>query len=254
MTRGLGIDVGGSGIKGAVVDLATGALVGSRRRVATPSPATPQAVAKAVARLVSRAEWRGAVGCTVPSVVRAGVVHTAANIHSSWVGTDGVALLASATGLPVTLLNDADAAGIAEMSLGSGRGRGGVVFLLTFGTGIGSALFIDGRLVPNTELGHLVMWGGDAEHRAAAGAKTAEDLSWAKWARRVDKYLAYVERLFWPDLIIVGGGVSRAHRKWLPLLHTRAEIIPARFRNNSGIIGAALAASFPDATPAARTR
>ena len=127
-------------------------------------------------------------------------------------------------------------------------------FLLTFGTGIGSALFIDGRLVPNTELGHLVMWGGDAEHRAAAGAKTAEDLSWAKWARRVDKYLAYVEKLFSPDLIIVGGGVSRAHRKWLPLLHTRAEIIPARFRNNSGIIGAALAASFPDATPAARTR
>ena len=243
MTRGLGIDVGGSGIKGAVVDLATGTLIGSRRRVATPSPATPQAVAKAVARLVSRAEWRGAVGCTVPSVVRAGVVHTAANIHSSWVGTDGVALLASATGLPVTLLNDADAAGIAEMSLGSGRGRGGVVFLLTFGTGIGSALFIDGRLVPNTELGHLVMWGGDAEHRAAAGAKTAEDLSWAKWARRVDKYLAYVERLFWPDLIIVGGGVSRAHHKWLPLLHPRAEVIPARFRNNSGIIGAALAAS-----------
>jgi len=254
VTRGLGIDVGGSGIKGAVVDLATGTLVGSRRRVATPSPATPRAVAKAVARLVSRAEWHGAVGCTVPSVVRAGVVHTAANIHSSWVGTDGVALLSSATGLPVTLLNDADAAGIAEMSLGAGRARGGVVLLLAFGTGIGSALFIDGRLVPNTELGHLVMWGGDAEHRAAAGAKTAEGLNWAKWAGRVDKYLAYVERLFWPDLIIVGGGVSRAHQKWLPLLHTRAEIIPARFRNNSGIVGAALAASFSGAAAAGQTR
>lgn len=243
MSRGLGIDVGGSGIKGALVDLATGTLIGSRRRVATPSPATPRAVAKAVARLVSRAEWRGPLGCTVPSVVRGGVVHTAANIHSSWVGTDGVALLSAATGLPVTLLNDADAAGIAEMNLGAGRTRRGVVLVLTFGTGIGSALFVEGRLVPNMELGHLVMWGGDAEHRAAAGAKTAEDLSWAKWARRVDKYLAYVERLLWPDLIIVGGGVSRVHQQWVPLLHTRAEIIPARFRNNAGIIGAALAAT-----------
>jgi polyphosphate glucokinase len=250
--RGLGIDVGGSGIKGAVVDLRTGTLIGTRRRVTTPSPATPRAVAKAVARLVSRAGWQGAVGCTVPSVVRGGVVHTAANIHPSWVGTDGVALLSAATGLPVTLLNDADAAGIAEMSLGAGGGKGGVVLLLTFGTGIGSALFVDGRLVPNTELGHLLMWGGDAEHRAAAGAKTAEDLSWAKWAKRVDKYLAYVERLLWPDLIIVGGGVSRAHRKWLPLLHTRAEIIPARFRNNAGIIGAALAASRGATGPATR--
>jgi polyphosphate glucokinase len=242
VTRGLGIDVGGSGIKGSVVDLATGTLIGTRRRLATPIPATPGAVAEAVARLVGRAEWHGPVGCTVPSVVHGGVVLTAANIHSSWVGTDGIALISTATGLPVTLLNDADAAGLAEMSLGAGHGRQGVVLVLTFGTGIGSALFTDGRLVPNTELGHLVMWGGDAEHRAAAGAKTEEDLSWAKWAKRVDKYLGYVERLLWPDLIIVGGGVSRSHRKWVPLLHTRAEIIPARFRNNAGIIGAALAA------------
>lgn len=243
MTRGLGIDVGGSGIKGGVIDLATGELLGPRRRVATPSPSTPRAVAKAVARLASRAGWAGPLGCTVPSVVRGGVVCTAANIDHSWIGTDGVALLSAATGLPITLLNDADAAGIAEMALGAGRGRRGVVLLLTFGTGIGSALFVDGRLVPNTELGHLVMWGGDAEHRAAAGAKTAEDLSWAKWAKRVDKYLAYVERLLWPDLIIAGGGVSRAHQKWLPLLHTRAKVVPARFRNNAGIIGAALAAA-----------
>jgi polyphosphate glucokinase len=242
MSRGLGVDVGGSGIKGAIVELDTGTLVGARRKVATPRPSTPPAVAEAVARLAARLEWSGALGCTVPAVVQHGVVRTAANIDPSWIGTDGAALISAATGAPTTLLNDADAAGIAEMHLGAGRGRTGVVLLLTFGTGIGSALFMDGRLVPNTELGHLLMWGGSAERRAAASAKTAEDLSWAKWAKRVDKYLAHVERLFSPDLIIAGGGVSRAHDKWLPLLHTRAEIIPARFRNNAGIIGAALAA------------
>jgi polyphosphate glucokinase len=247
VSQGLGIDVGGSGIKGAVIDLATGALLGRRRRIATPSPATPQAVADAVARLTVRFGWEGPLGCTVPVVVQDGVVRTAANIDPSWVGTDGAALISGATGLPTTLLNDADSAGIAEMRLGAGRGRTGVVLLLTFGTGIGSALFIDGRLVPNTELGHLIMWGGSAERRAAASAKTAEDLSWAKWAKRVDKYLAHVERLLWPDLLIAGGGVSRTHQKWLPLLHTRAEIVPAHFRNNAGIIGAALAA-FPGVT------
>jgi len=243
MSRGLGVDVGGSGIKGAVIDLAAAEIVGKRRRVVTPSPSTPRAVAKAVARLTSRLDWNGPLGCTVPCVVQSGVVRTAANIDSSWIGANGASLISLATGLPTTLINDADAAGIAEMRLGAGRERQGVVLMLTFGTGIGSALFVDGRLVPNTELGHLVMWGGSAEHRAAAGAKTAEDLSWVKWAKRVDKYLAYVENLFWPDLLIAGGGVSRAHRKWLPLLHTRAEIVPAHFRNNAGIIGAALAAS-----------
>ncbi len=246
MNRGVGIDVGGSGIKGAVIDLATGAVVGKRRRVATPSPSTPRAVANSVARLTARLDWQGPLGCTVPCVVQNGVVSTAANVDHSWIGTDGAALISAATGLSTTLLNDGDAAGIAEMRLGAGRGRKGVVLTLTFGTGIGSALFIDGRLVPNTELGHLVMWGGSAEHRAAASAKTAEGLTWSKWAKRVDKYLAYVESLFWPDLLIVGGGVSRAHQKWLPLLHARAEIIPAHFRNNAGIIGAALAASQAD--------
>lgn len=242
MNRGLGIDVGGSGIKGAIVELETGDLVGARRKIATPHPSTPRAVAGAVARLAARLEWTGVVGCTVPAVVQHGVVRTAANIHPSWIGTDGSALISAATGAPTTLLNDADAAGIAEMRLGAGRDRAGVVLLLTFGTGIGSALFVDGRLVPNTELGHLLMWGGSAERRAAASAKTAEDLSWSKWAKRLDKYLEHVERLFSPDLLIVGGGVSREHHRWVPLLHTRAEIIPARFRNNAGIIGAALAA------------
>lgn len=241
MSRGLGVDVGGSAIKGAVVDLESGALFGNRRKVATPQPSTPSSVAEAVARLTTRLGWHGPLGCTVPAVVQNGVVRTAANIDHSWIGVNGAALIAAATGRPAVLLNDADAAGIAEMRLGAGRGARGTVLLLTFGTGIGSALFVDGELIPNTELGHLVMWGGSAEHRAAASAKTSEDLSWAKWAKRVDKYLAYVESLLWPDLLIVGGGVSRAYHNWVPLLHTRAEIVPARFRNNAGIIGAALA-------------
>jgi polyphosphate glucokinase len=254
VSRALGVDVGGSGIKGAIIELETGSLLGERRRLATPRPSTPRAVAEAVARLAARLQWAGALGCTVPAVVQGGVVRTAANIHPSWVGTDGAALLSAACGRPVTLLNDADAAGIAEMRLGAGSHRSGVVLILTFGTGIGSALFSDGRLVPNTELGHLRMWRGSAERRAAASAKTAEDLSWAKWAKRVAKYLSYVESLFWPDLIIVGGGVSRAHEKWLPLLDTRAEIVPACFRNNAGIIGAALAAGEEAARRPGRLR
>ncbi|MBN2114769.1 MAG: ROK family protein [Acidimicrobiia bacterium] len=246
MTEAMGIDVGGSGIKGAVVDTASGELLTERFRVATPSPSTPRAVAKAAARLVARAHWEGPLGCTVPSVVHRGVVHTAANIAPSWIGIDAAALLHQATGLPTVVVNDADAAGVAEMRAGAGRGRGGVVLLLTFGTGIGSALFVDGHLVPNTELGHLQMWGGSAEVKAAAQAKTRESLSWAKWARRVDKYLAYVERLFSPDLLIVGGGVSRDYHRWVPLLRSRAEIVPARFRNNAGIVGAALLAAGGD--------
>jgi polyphosphate glucokinase len=247
VTSAMGIDIGGSGIKGAVVDPVTGSLLTPRHRIATPSPSTPQAVARAAARLVARAGWQGPLACTVPSVVRAGVVYTAANIAPSWIGVDAAALIRTAVGRPVRIINDADAAGLAEMRVGAGSGRRGVVLMLTFGTGIGSALFVDGRLVPNTELGHLVMWGSSAELKAGAAAKTREDLTWAKWARRVDKYLAYVERLFSPDLLIVGGGVSRDHHRWLPLLHTRAEIVPARFRNNAGIIGAALlAAGVPE--------
>ena len=244
MKPAMGIDVGGSGIKGAIVDPADGDLLTPRLRVATPSPSTPKAVARATSRLVARAEWDGPLGFTIPSVVRRGVVHSAANISSSWIGVDAVALIETATGLPTVVVNDADAAGLAEMRVGAGRGRGGVVLLLTFGTGIGSALFSDGALVPNTELGHLLMWGGSAEAKAGAAAKTREGLSWAKWARRVDKYLAHVEKLFSPDLIIVGGGVSRDHHRWVPLLHTHAEIVPARFRNNAGIVGAALLAAW----------
>ncbi|MBM3695059.1 MAG: ROK family protein [Actinobacteria bacterium] len=249
MTSAMGVDVGGSGIKGAVVDLATGELLTDRLKIPTPSPSTPRAVAAAVADLVTRADWQGPLGCTVPGVVQAGVVRTAANIAPEWVGADGVGLLSQATGRAVALLNDADAAGIAEMRFGVGRGRGGVVILLTFGTGIGSAVFVDGRLVPNTELGHLQMWGGSAERRASAGAKTGRSLSWKKWTRRVDAYLRYVENLLWPDLLVVGGGVSRDHARWLPLLHTRAPIVPAELRNNAGIVGAAVVAADAAAQP-----
>ena len=238
----MGVDVGGSGIKGAIVDLDTGELAGDRHKIATPQPATPAAVAATVAEVVQQAGWTGPAGCTLPGVVRGGVLHTAANIDPAWVGVDAAGLFGDAVGAPVTVRNDADAAGIAEMRWGAGRGRGGVVLLLTFGTGIGSALFTDGRLVPNTELGHLEMWGSDAEKRAAANARKDDALSYEAWAARVDEYLDYVERLLWPDLIIFGGGVSRKHDQFFHYLSTRAELVPAQLRNNAGIAGVALAA------------
>lgn len=241
----MGVDVGGSGVKGGIVDLSTGELVGERHKLATPKPATPPAVAKTIARVVGKAGWEGPVGCTVPAVVRHGVVHTAANIDPGWIGTDGTALLSEQLGRPVTLLNDADAAGIAEMRYGAAAGHpaaGGVVILLTFGTGIGSAVFTGGRLLPNTEMGHLEMWGGSAEVRAAANARKAEGIGWQEWSERVSAYLQYVERLFWPDLFVFGGGVSRRHAKFLHYLDVRTPVVPAKLLNNAGIAGAALAA------------
>lgn len=239
MTRAMGVDVGGSGIKGGIVDLATGELLSDRVKVLTPQPATPDAVAAAVAEVVHTVGWDGPVGCAVPSVVRNGIVETAANIDKSWIGIDGIDLLAAVIGNRISLINDADAAGIAEMRWGAGDGRSGVVILLTFGTGIGSAVFVDGRLVPNTELGHLQMWGDSAEVRAAAKSREAAGLSWEEWVPLVNEFLAYVESLLWPDLIIVGGGVSKKADDWVPLLETRAELIPAQLLNNAGIAGAA---------------
>jgi polyphosphate glucokinase len=244
--RMFGIDVGGSGIKGGLVDLATGELLGERIKVATPQPSTPDAVAATIAEVVAASEWDGPAGCTVPAVVQRGIVHTAANIDPSWIGVDGCALLSRTLEREVTLLNDADAAGMAEMQFGVGReheARERVVILLTFGTGIGSAVFTGGRLVPNTEFGHLQMWGGSAEDRAAANVKKVEDLSWKTWSRRVSEYLQYVESLFWPDLFVFGGGVSKKHDKFFPLLETRTPVVAAALRNNAGIAGAALAAA-----------
>ncbi|MFD4142366.1 polyphosphate--glucose phosphotransferase [Streptomyces sp. NPDC058572] len=240
-----GVDIGGSGIKGAPVDLERGDLAQERHKVLTPHPATPDAVADGVAEVIGHFGWTGPVGITFPGVVTGGITRTAANVDKGWIDKDAAKLLGDRIGgLPVTILNDADAAGVAEVTFGAGRGRKGTVILLTLGTGIGSALFIDGRLVPNTELGHLELHGHDAEKRASTKAKESEDLTWEHWARRVQKYLAHVEMLFSPELFVIGGGVSRKADRFLPLIEgVRAEIVPAELQNNAGIVGAAMAAA-----------
>ncbi len=238
----LGIDIGGSGIKGAPVDVERGVLVAERQRIPTPQPARPKAVARVVGELVAHFGWSGPVGCAFPAVIKDGVARTAANVDDSWIGTDGRRLFERRTACPVTLLNDADAAGLAEMRFGAGRGRSGLVIMLTLGTGIGSALFMDGRLVPNTELGHLLIRGKAAEKRASDRARSQQGLSWKKWARRVDEYLGYVEDLLSPELFILGGGVSKKHEKYLPHLKNDTPVVPAEMRNEAGIVGAALAA------------
>ncbi|RLU99507.1 polyphosphate glucokinase [Streptomyces griseocarneus] len=248
-----GVDIGGSGIKGAPVDVARGELTEERFKVLTPQPATPDAVADAVAEVLANFGWSGRpVGVTFPGVVVGGTTRTAANVAKDWVGVDAAGLLGERLSCPVTVLNDADAAGLAEVRHGAARGRDGTVILLTFGTGIGSALFTDGRLVPNTELGHLELHGHDAETRASTRAKDEEGLNWTHWARRVQRYLTHVEMLFSPDLFVIGGGVSRKADKFLPLIEgVSAEIVPARLQNNAGIVGAAMAAVAAGPAPAA---
>jgi polyphosphate glucokinase len=240
----LGIDIGGTGIKAAPVDVASGKLLDERKKIATPRPATPAAVADVVKDLAGEFSWTGVTGATFPGVVANGTVRTAANVDRGWIGTDAAALFGKTLGTDVTVLNDADAAGIAEMTFGAGQGERGTVLMLTFGTGIGSALFIGGLLVPNTEFGHIEIRGHDAEKRASESAKVLHDLSWAKWAGRVDEYLQQMEALLSPDLIIVGGGISKECNKWLPLLTgLRARIVPAGLLNDAGIVGAAMAAA-----------
>ena len=238
--KSLGIDVGGSGIKGSVVDLDKGKLIRDRIRYDTPKPSTPKAVAAKINRLCKDFQWEGVVGCGFPAAIRSGEVLTAANIDSSWINVDGQSLLSETTGLKVKLINDADAAGIAEMSLGAGKDRRGVVFVITVGTGIGTALFINGRLVPNTELGHVTIAGVDAETEASDAARKRDDLTWRGWARRFNRYLQYLDSLFWPDLFILGGGAAKKFKKCGDYLDTRCPIIPAAYRNNAGIIGAAM--------------
>ncbi|MGC3001095.1 polyphosphate--glucose phosphotransferase [Streptomyces sp. G35A] len=241
-----GVDIGGSGIKGAPVDLDKGDLAQERHKILTPHPATPDAVADGVKEVVDHFGWTGPVGVTFPGVVTGGTtIRTAANVDKGWIDTDARVLLSDRLGgLPVTVVNDADAAGVAEMHFGAGRHRRGTVILLTFGTGIGSALFVDGVLVPNSELGHLELHGHDAEKRASSKAREDHDLSWEEWAQRVQKYLAHVEMLFSPELFIVGGGVSRKSHKFLDLIQgIKAEIVPAQLQNNAGIVGAAMRAA-----------
>jgi polyphosphate glucokinase len=240
----LGIDIGGSGIKAAPVDVTAGTLTAERVKVATPRPALPQAIADAVAGLVAGFGWTGPAGITFPGVVARGVVHSAHNLDPAWLGVDAAALFGGVTGLPVTVLNDADAAGLAEMRFGAGQGELGTVLMLTFGTGIGSALFTRGQLVPNTELGHIEIHGEDAEKRASEHAREVQDLSWGKWAGRVDDYLQHLEALVSPDLFIIGGGISRRSNKFIPrLTGLRARIVPAALYNDAGIVGAAMAAA-----------
>jgi polyphosphate glucokinase len=239
----LGIDIGGSGIKAAPVDVTTGKLLADRQKVATPRPALPDAVADVVKQLTTSFSWSGPIGITFPGVVTDGVTRTAANLDPAWLGLDAGALFGQATGNQVRVLNDADAAGVAEMTFGAGVGEKGTVLMLTFGTGIGSALFIQGILVPNTEFGHIEIHGHDAESRASERAKELHDLSWGKWAGRVDEYLQHIEALLSPHLIIVGGGISRQSDKWVPrLTGIRARIVSATLLNDAGIVGAAMSA------------
>ena len=253
----LGIDIGGTGIKGAPVDLKTGTLLEDRFRLVTPHPAAPKPVAEVVAQVARHFDWSGPIGLTFPGVVSNGVVHTAANVDKSWIGLSAGEVFGPPLGPESPspyVINDADAAGLAEITHGAAVGQNGVVLMLTLGTGIGSALFTDGHLVPNTELGHLQVRGKDGEHRASAKVKDDKGLSWAKWARRLQEYLDMVEMLFSPDLVVFGGGVSKHPDKFLPLLHMRARMVPAQMANNAGIIGAALAAAgaVPSAASPAR--
>lgn len=242
--QALGVDVGGSGIKGALVDLHTGTLIGERIRVATPQPATPKAVTAAVAEVAAQFRWSGPLGVTYPGVVVDGVVRTAANVDHSWIGVDvAKAYSAAVGGRPVTVLNDADAAGLAEQRYGAGRNRNGVVVLLTFGTGIGSAVIHNGLLLPNTEFGHLEVQGKEAEHRAASSVKELNDWGYRKWTKEVTQVLIAVENAIWPDLFIAGGGISRKADKWIPLLKNRTPVVAAALLNTAGIVGAALAAA-----------
>lgn len=242
VAEAFGVDIGGSAIKAAPVDARTGELTAARRSVATPVPSTPEAVAAVVGQLVGEHAWTGPVGATFPSVISNGVALTAANVDQAWIGTDVDAVFSRVTGLRVTVLNDADAAGLAEARFGAARGARGVVLVLTFGTGIGSALFVDGLLVPNTELGHLELAGHDAEKDAAASVKDRLRLDWPQWVDRVNRYLRHVEMLFTPDLIVLGGGVSKESDQWVPLLDLRTPVRPAELLNDAGIVGAALAA------------
>ena len=238
----LGIDIGGSAIKAAPVNSASGTLTAARLRIETPKPATPAAIADVIAQAVEHFCWTGPAGCGLPSVVRNGIACTAANIDPGWIGTDVVELFSARTGLGFKVLNDADAAGLAEMRFGAGRGFSGTTIVVTAGTGLGTALFQDQTLFPGTELGHLQLHGKVAEQIASAAVRTELNLSYQEWAQRFDAYLNLLESLFWPDLFIIGGEISQHHEEFFPHLNVKAEIKPAALRNDAGIIGAATAA------------
>lgn len=238
----LGIDIGGTGIKGALVDTDSGALLTERKRISTPQPATPAAVTKTVKKLVDFFQWKGPIGCGFPAPIQHGVARMAANIDQAWVDLDVEELFQKETGCEISVINDADAAGLAEAMLGAGHGRPGLTLLLTIGTGIGSALINDGHLVPNTELGHLHFKGGIAEHYASDSARRKYDLTWKEWGKRFNEYLNHVQGLFYPDLVILGGGASKKFEKFQAYLDAPVQVVPAELLNQAGIVGAALSA------------
>lgn len=238
----LGIDIGGSGIKGAPVDIESGTLIKPRFRMATPNPAKPSLVADTVAEIVEKFKWKGRLGVGFPGVVRKGITLTAANINEDWIGLNAAKYFKKKTGHKTCLINDADAAGLAEVVFGAGRRHKGVILVITIGTGLGTALFTDGHLLPNCEFGHMELDGMDAEWFASDAARKREKLSWKKWGQRFDHYLQTMERLIWPDLIILGGGVSKKFQMYKPYIKVKAEVVPAQMLNNAGIVGAAVGA------------
>lgn len=240
----LGIDIGGSGIKGAPVDIEKGILLAERHRIPTPQPATPEAVAQTVKELVDHFNWKGEIGCGFPAVVRHGIIRTASNIDNSWIGTHAGELFSEVTGCPTLLVNDADAAGMAEMSFGAARNRKGTVIMVTVGTGIGTAIFTHEQLLPNTEFGHIMLKGKVAEKIASDAARKRDDLNWKEWGGRFNKYLARMEFFFSPDLFIIGGGASKKFEKYIKYINVEAEIIAADLKNEAGIIGAALCTKY----------
>lgn len=236
----LGVDIGGSGIKGAPVDTADGLLLAERYRIATPKSGAPRAIAKTLKKLVDHFDWKGIIGCGFPAVVQNGIAKTASNIAPKWIDTDAAKLFAETTNCKTCVVNDADAAGVAEMKFGAGRDQKGIVMIVTVGTGIGSAMFTGGKLVTNTELGHIYLNGKIAEDYASDAARKRLNLTWKKWGKRFDKYLRHVENIFWPDLIIIGGGMSKRYDKFKDYITVKTEVVPARLLNDAGIIGAAL--------------
>ncbi len=238
----LGVDIGGTGIKGAPVDTDTGTLLAPRYRLLTPNPAKPRPVAETVSKISKHFGWKGPLGIGFPGVIRKGVTLTAANIHKDWVGLNAAKFIKKVTGRKSCIINDADAAGLAEMAFGAGKGRQGVVMLITIGTGLGTALFTDGHLLPNSEFGHLEIDGVEAEWMASDAARKREHLSWKKWGQRFDQFLHTMEKLIWPDLIILGGGISKKHAQFLPYITVQAEVMPAQMLNEAGIVGAAVGA------------
>jgi len=240
----LGIDIGGSGVKGAIVNTKKGRLITERYRIPTPQPATPEAVAAVIKKIAKHFKWDGPIGAGLPGVMQQGIARTAANVDKSWIDKDLNKLFSKVTGCKVHVVNDADAAGMAEAKFGAGKGEKGSIMLITVGTGLGTVIFTNGKLVPNLEFGHVILNGLDAETYASDAARKRDKLDWETWAGRFNEYLLYMEDLFWPDKIIIGGGASKKPQNFFPHLTVKAKVVPARLKNEAGIVGAALVSKY----------